>query len=142
MGKLYIGDLDKDGVPQCPDNCYRSVDGSPGGWSESSGCDGKPFDVSLWPSQDMVARGLGGLGTYWGQQVELDDMLAHINDEELTIVSHEMGHGFGLPDFYQKPKPANFKPCLMDALTSDKIRDTDGWMLRRVLENKKHNYNF
>ncbi|KAG1706354.1 hypothetical protein DVH05_001501 [Phytophthora capsici] len=56
MGKLYIGDLDKDGAPQCPENCYRSVDGSPGGYSESSGCDGKPFDVSLWPTQAAGER--------------------------------------------------------------------------------------
>ncbi|KAG6616314.1 neutral zinc metallopeptidase, Zn-binding site [Phytophthora cinnamomi] len=138
LGKLYIGDLDKDGAPQCPENCYRWVDGTPGGWSPSSGCDGKPFDVSLWPTQDLG----GGWGTYWGQQVDLDNMLAHIDDEELTIVTHEMGHGFGLPDFYHEPKPPNFKPCLMDALTCSSIRDTDGWMLRRVLENKKPKYNF
>ncbi|KAG3237082.1 hypothetical protein PI124_g17918 [Phytophthora idaei] len=31
MGKLCFGDLDKDGSPQCPENCYRSADGSPGG---------------------------------------------------------------------------------------------------------------
>ncbi|ETO81880.1 hypothetical protein F444_03853 [Phytophthora nicotianae P1976] len=138
MGKLYIGDLDKDGAPQCPENCYRSVDGSPGGWSESSGCEGKPFDISLWPKQGLG----GGWGTYWGQQVNLDDMLEHLDDDELEIVSHEMGHGFGLPDFYQQPKPDNFKPCLMDAMTSSSVRDTDGWLLRRVLEYKKRNYNF
>ncbi|OWY91475.1 hypothetical protein PHMEG_00039935, partial [Phytophthora megakarya] len=126
------------GSPQCPETCYRSVDGSPGGWSESSGCKGEPFDISLWPKQGLG----GGWGTYWGQQVNLDDMLQHIDDKELEIVSHEMGHGFGLPDFYQEPKPDNFKPCLMDALTSASVRDTDGWMLRRVLENKKKNYNF
>ncbi|KAG6947975.1 hypothetical protein JG688_00015308 [Phytophthora aleatoria] len=61
MGKLYFGDLDKDGSPQCLG----------GGW-----------------------------GIYWGQQVNLDDMLEHLDDGELEIVSHEMGNGFGLPDFY------------------------------------------
>ncbi|POM59562.1 hypothetical protein PHPALM_31681, partial [Phytophthora palmivora] len=53
LGKIYAGDLDKDGSPQCPENCYRSVDGSPGGWSESSGCKGEPFDISLWPKQGL-----------------------------------------------------------------------------------------
>lgn len=106
--------------------------------SESSGCEGKPFDISLWPKQGLG----GGWGTYWGQQVNLDNMLEHLDDKELEIVSHEMGHGFGLPDFYQEPKPDNFPPTLMGAFTSSSVRATDGWMLRRVLENKKSNYNF
>ncbi|EGZ14702.1 neutral zinc metallopeptidase, Zn-binding site [Phytophthora sojae] len=135
LGKIYIGDLDDKGAPQCPESCYRSVDGSsPGG----SGCDGKPYDAYLQPTQGLG----GGWGTYNFQQVDLEDMMAHIDDDQLTIVAHEIGHSFGLPDFYQQPKPANFKPCLMDALTSNAMRDTDGWMVRRVLENKKSKYNF
>ncbi|ETL99650.1 hypothetical protein L917_03525 [Phytophthora nicotianae] len=138
LGKIYIGDLDEKGSPQCPHKCYRAVDEFLNGWSKSSGCETEPFDVSLWPTQGIG----GGLGNYWGQQVGLDNMLEHLDDEELEIVSHEMGHGFALPDFYQEAKPANFKPCLMDATTSSTVRDTDGWMLRRVLEYKKRNYNF
>ncbi|KAF1772680.1 hypothetical protein GQ600_26143 [Phytophthora cactorum] len=53
LGKIYVGDLDKDGSPQCPENCYRAADSYSGKWSESSGCDGKPFDISLWPTQDL-----------------------------------------------------------------------------------------
>ncbi|KAE8875530.1 hypothetical protein PF005_g13265 [Phytophthora fragariae] len=79
LGKLYIGDLDDKGSPQCHENCYRYVDDSPGGWSESSGCKGKPFDVSLWPTCGMG----GGLGNYNFQQVDLDDMMEHIDDDEL-----------------------------------------------------------
>eukprot|EP00644_Phytophthora_capsici_P009898 jgi/Phyca11/18667/fgenesh1_pg.PHYCAscaffold_39_\ len=138
LGKIHIGDLDETGAPQCPHKCYRAVDENLNGWSESSGCETEPFDVSLWPTQGIG----GGLGNYWGQQVDLDNMLEHIDDEELEIVSHEIGHGFALPDFYQEAKPANFKPCLMDARTSSTVRDTDGWMVRRVLEYKKRNYNF
>ncbi|OWZ03546.1 hypothetical protein PHMEG_00024709 [Phytophthora megakarya] len=137
LGNIYVGDLDKDGSPQCPKNCYRLTDGT-GGYTESSGCKGKPYDISLWPTQGLG----GGWGTYTGQQVDLDNMLKYLDDKELEIVSHEMGHGFGLPDFYQEPKPDNFKPCIMDAMTSSTVRDTDGWMVRRVLENKKKNYNF
>ncbi|KAI9982535.1 hypothetical protein PInf_008500 [Phytophthora infestans] len=127
LGKIYVGDLDDEGSPQCPENCYRAADSYSGKWSESSGCDGKPFDISLWPTQGLVV---------------LDDMLKYLDDEELEIVSHEMGHGFGLVDFYQQPKPDNFKPCIMDAFTSSSVKDTDGWLLRRVLESKKKNYDF
>ncbi|OWY99712.1 hypothetical protein PHMEG_00029248 [Phytophthora megakarya] len=137
LGKIYIGDLDENGAPQCPHTCYRSPDEYTGGWSESSGCETDPFDVSLWPTEGMG----GGMGNYWGMQVDLEDMLGHLDDEELEIVSHEMGHAFSLPDFY-KGRPANFKPCIMDAGKSSTVTDTDGWMLRRVLETKRHNYNF
>ncbi|KAF1772686.1 hypothetical protein GQ600_26150 [Phytophthora cactorum] len=64
--------------------------------SASSGCECKSFAISLWPKQGLG----GGWGIYWGQQVNLDDMLEHLDDGELEIVSHEMGNGFGLPDFY------------------------------------------
>ncbi|EGZ14707.1 neutral zinc metallopeptidase [Phytophthora sojae] len=134
--KIYIGDLDKDGTPQCPESCYRSVDNSAASYWDSSNCDGKPFDVYLQPTH--------GLGGGWGagnfQQVDLEDMMPTIDDDQLTIVAHEIGHNYGLPDFYQQPKPPNFKPCLMDALTSNTMRDTGGWMVRRVLEYKKSNY--
>ncbi|EGZ14708.1 hypothetical protein PHYSODRAFT_333091 [Phytophthora sojae] len=136
LGKIYIGDLVDKGSPQCHDNRYRSVDGSPGGWSVYSSCDGKPFDISLWATQNLG----GGWGIYNFQQVDLDDMVAHLDTDELTIVSHDMGHGFGLPDFYEEPQPLNFKLCLMDALSTPTIKDTDGWMVRRVLGNKKPNY--
>ncbi|KAL3663894.1 hypothetical protein V7S43_011304 [Phytophthora oleae] len=106
MGKLYIGDMDKDNAPQCPENCYRSVDGSPGGYSESSGCDGKPFDVSLWPKQGLG----GGWGTYWGQQVNLDNMLEHLDDDELEIASHGMGHGFGCQISTKSRSPTTSRP--------------------------------
>ncbi|OWZ21347.1 hypothetical protein PHMEG_0004109 [Phytophthora megakarya] len=118
LGPIYVGDLDKDG---------------------SIGCKGKPYHISLWPKQGLD----GGWGTYWGQQVNLENMLEHLDDKELKIVSHEMGHGFGLPDFYgEESKPANFKPSIMEAGKSSTVTDSDGWMLRRVLENKKKNYNF
>ncbi|KAG2786176.1 hypothetical protein PC129_g13232 [Phytophthora cactorum] len=91
--------------------------------------------IPLYDAPLLLFNNVGsGLGNYWGQQVDLNNMLEHIDDEELEVVSHEMGHGFALPDFYQEPKPANFKPCLMDATTSSTVRDTDGWMLRRALE--------
>ncbi|KAK1943857.1 hypothetical protein P3T76_005253 [Phytophthora citrophthora] len=137
LGKVNVGDLDKDCSPQCPEVCYRGEDDYSGKWSESSGCDGKPFDISLWPKERY-----GGIGTYWGQQVDIDDMLGNLDNKILDVLSHEMGHIFGLPDFFQEPKPANFKPCLMDGLAATTVQATDGWVLRRVLDSKKPNFHF
>ncbi|KAI9982536.1 hypothetical protein PInf_008501 [Phytophthora infestans] len=152
MGKLYIGDLAKDGSPQCPDKCYRSLDGSPGGWSTSSGCEGKPFDISLWPTQGLG----GGWGTYWGQQVDLDDMLEHLDDDFERDV-HGGGGGDGARteniggdvdtrgrqpmEERRNSVPTTLSSIsMMGAFTSASVKDTDDWMLRRVLENKKYNF--
>ncbi|EGZ14736.1 hypothetical protein PHYSODRAFT_333116 [Phytophthora sojae] len=137
LGKIYIGDLDQNGVPQCPQNCYRTPDGS-GGWSESSGCEGEPFDISVWPTEGMTS----GLGKYDFQQYGLEIVLEHMEEEQFYFAIHETGHSFGLPNFYEMPQPPNFKPCVMWALSSMTMKDTDGWMIRRVLENKKHKYDF
>ncbi|EGZ14879.1 neutral zinc metallopeptidase [Phytophthora sojae] len=130
LGKIYIGDLDQDGDHQCP----RTATGR----RTSSGCEGKPFDVSLWPTEEMT----GGLGNYNFQQFGIETLLDGIDNEQLTVAAHEIGHRFGLPDFYEMPQPPNFKPCLMWGLSTDTMKDTDGWMVRRVLENKKPNYHF
>ncbi|KAK1943981.1 hypothetical protein P3T76_005377 [Phytophthora citrophthora] len=44
-------------------------------------------------------------------------MMASLDSDELEIVSHEIGHGFGLPDFYETTdKPADdFLTCIMVA---------------------------
>ncbi|RLN98273.1 hypothetical protein BBJ28_00003562 [Nothophytophthora sp. Chile5] len=138
LGTIYAGVEDADGVPQCPDACYKHLGQVAS--ADTSACTGTPFDMSLWPTLDMG----GGAGGDWGQRVDAANMLASIDDEQLTIVAHEIGHGFGLPDFYETTdKPADdFPVCIMDAGSSMTITDADGWMLRRVLEHIKSRYSF
>lgn len=140
LGTIYEGDLDSDGVPQCSQSCYRFYDNAPNAWADTSACKGEPFDISLWPKQGLE----GGFGYDWGQEVNLENMLQTIDQDELVIVAHEIGHGFGLPDFYEtKDKPAEDWPnCIMMAGSSMTVTPSDGWMLRRVLENLKSRYDF
>ncbi|RLN91865.1 hypothetical protein BBJ28_00026127, partial [Nothophytophthora sp. Chile5] len=114
LGTIYAGVEDADGVPQCPDACYKHLGQVAS--ADTSACTGTPFDMSLWPTLDMG----GGAGGDWGQRVDAANMLASIDDEQLTIVAHEIGHGFGLPDFYETTdKPADdFPVCIMDAGSS------------------------
>ncbi|KAG2502274.1 hypothetical protein JM16_009603 [Phytophthora kernoviae] len=140
LGKIYEGDLDNDGVPQCPQSCYRFYDNGISGWSDTSACKSEPFDVFLQPKKGLD----GGFGYDYGQAVNQEDMLSNIDGDQLTIIVHEIGHGFGLPDFYEANEQpgTDFPNCLMKAGSSMTVTDSDGWMLRRVLEHLKPRYNF
>ncbi|KAG6613006.1 Neutral zinc metallopeptidase, Zn-binding site [Phytophthora cinnamomi] len=140
LGKIYEGELDGDGYPRCSQGCYRFYDNGAAAWSDTSSCQAQPWDIYLWPRAGLE----GGLGDDSGQEVNMENMLASLDDEQLTIIAHEIGHGFGLPDFYESSdKPANdFPACLMDAGTSATVTPSDGWMLRRVLEHTKSRYSF
>ncbi|KAE8979184.1 hypothetical protein PR003_g23794 [Phytophthora rubi] len=141
LGKIYKGDLDGDGVPRYPQNCYRFYDNGPGAWSDTSSCQAQPWDIYLWPRAGLE----GGLGDDSGHEVNMENMLASLDDKQLTIVAHEIGHGFGLPDFYEEadmPGGTKFPACLMKAGSSMTVTPSDGWMLRRVLEHTKSRYNF
>ncbi|EGZ14024.1 neutral zinc metallopeptidase, Zn-binding site [Phytophthora sojae] len=139
LGKIYAGDLDSDGVPQCPQSCYRFYDNAAGAWADTSSCQDQVWDISLWPKQGLD----GGFGDDWGQEVNLENMLAALDNDQLTIVAHEIGHGFGLPDFYEEADMpnSNFPVCIMRAGSSMTITPGDGWMLRRVWEHLKPRYN-
>ncbi|KAL3663889.1 hypothetical protein V7S43_011300 [Phytophthora oleae] len=140
LGTITVGDLDSDGVPQCDQKCYRFYDNAPKTWTDTSGCKGEPFDLSLWPKQGLE----GGFGFDWGQEVNLENMLQTIDQEQLHIVAHEIGHGFGLPDFYEEAdKPStDMAPAIMMAGSSMTVTDSDGWMLRCAYESIRDRYNF
>ncbi|KAG6576360.1 neutral zinc metallopeptidase [Phytophthora cinnamomi] len=147
LGTIYEGILDGAGSPQCPDECYKHLGQAAS--ADTSGCKGQPFDMSLWPSEvhgaddisPTIKAGCDGAGGDWGQRVSVGDMLDNMDQEQMTVLLHEMGHGFGLPEMYvDENKPASFPACIMDE--SETLTDGDGWLLRSVLENIKSRYNF
>jgi hypothetical protein len=139
LGKIYVGDLDSDGVPMCDQTCYKHLNG--GLNDDTDECSGTPWDLALWPKQGLE----GGFGSWWGEEINEDNFLENIDDEELQILSHEIGHGFGLPDFYDDTDfpdsdPTDFPKCIMEAGASEIVTEGDGWMLRRAWENVSSRY--
>ncbi len=100
---------------------------------------GTRFDMYLWATQGFPA--IGGCGGDWGQRLSDDAYLNMLDGTGIHVLEHEIGHGFGLTDFYGgEGESDGFPPggfpggenSLMMAGSAVKITDFDGWMLRYV----------
>lgn len=98
---------------------------------------GERFDMYLWATQGFPS--IGGCGGDWGQRLSDDAYLNMLSGTGIHVLEHEIGHGFGLTDFYGGEGEADgFPPggfpddgtSLMMAGSSAKVTDFDGWMLR------------
>lgn len=97
---------------------------------------GERFDMYLWATQGFPS--IGGCGGDWGQRLSDDAYLNMLDGTGLHVLEHELGHGFGMTDFYGgEGELDGFPPggfpggsSLMMAGSSMQITDFDGWMLR------------
>lgn len=98
---------------------------------------GERFDMYLWGTQGFPS--IGGCGGDWGQRLSDDAYLNMLSGIGLHVLEHELGHGFGMTDFYGGEgefdgfPPGGFPgngTSLMMAGSSMEITDFDGWMLR------------
>lgn len=97
----------------------------------------KRFDMYMWATQGFPD--IGGCGGDWGQRLSDTAYLNMINGSGIHVLEHEIGHGFGMTDFYGGEGASDgFPPggfpgggtSIMMAGSSAKITDFDGWMLR------------
>lgn len=96
------------------------------------------YDMYLHGITGMV--NMGGYGYHYGQILSDKSVLGLIGGTTSQhVLLHEMGHGFGLPDYYGgEGESDGFPPggfpggenSLMMAGSAMKITDFDGWMLR------------
>ena len=100
---------------------------------------GERFDMYLWATQGFPS--IGGCGGDWGQRLSDDAYLNMLNGTNLHVLEHELGHGFGLTDFYGgEGESDGFPPggfpgngtSIMMAGSSQSITDFDGWFFRNV----------
>ncbi|KAE9292041.1 hypothetical protein PF008_g25176 [Phytophthora fragariae] len=87
LGNIYEGQVDSDGVPQCPDECNRFYDNVNQVWSDTSACPGEPFDMSFWLKDDIPY----GFGYDWGQEVSLDNIMQNLYDRNSLATKSAMG---------------------------------------------------
>ena len=98
----------------------------------------KRFDMCLWATEGFPA--IGGCGGDWGQRLSDTAYLNMLSGYGIHVLEHEIGHGFGITDFYGgEGEPDGFPPggfptsnggSLMMAGSSSEITDFDGWLLR------------
>lgn len=100
---------------------------------------GTRFDMYLWCTQGFP--NVGGCGGDWGQRLSDNAYLGIADGTGFPHVhTHEVGHGFGMTDFYGGEGESNgFPPggfpvegknSIMMAGSSSEITDFDGWMMR------------
>ncbi|MBQ8927759.1 MAG: hypothetical protein IJ055_05755 [Oscillospiraceae bacterium] len=106
-------------------------------WYEYPGGLDKRFDMYMWATQGFPD--IGGCGGDWGQRLSDTAYFGMIQNGSLHVLEHEIGHGFGMTDFYGgEGESDGFPPggfpggenSIMMAGSAVKITDFDGWMLR------------
>lgn len=115
-------------LPHAPNELSRFEHFSNPNYAYPGGLD-KRFDMYLWATSNFG----GGAGGDWGQRMSDDYILSTVNQNEIQITEHEIGHGFGMPDFYepQDRPPGGFPvPTIMWAGNSPTITNWDVWLLR------------
>lgn len=132
---VYIGDIRED-APQCSEACGRFFH-QDGNYSQCPGGAAHHYDQSLWLTQGMG----GGAGGDWGQRMGQEYFVNSLNSSQITIYLHELGHTFGLDDFYDWT-PTGQCCFIMNAGSSATITEFDQWMLRDWWRHLKSRYGY
>ncbi|MER5182997.1 cellulose binding domain-containing protein [Streptomyces sp. NPDC002896] len=134
---IYVNNLDDGGAPQCAPPCGRFFH-QDGDYSQCPGGAARHYDQSLWLTKGM---GFGGAGGDWGQRVDQEYFTGALDAENVHIYLHEVGHTFGLDDFYDWT-PTGVGGFIMNAGSATEITTFDKWMLRDFWRHIKDRYGY
>jgi hypothetical protein len=132
---IYVNDI-RENAPQCSTPCGRffhqngQYPSCPGGYA-------RHYDQSLWLTDGFG----GGAGGDWGQRMGREYFMNNINAANMTILLHEIGHTWGLDDFYDWT-PTGVSNFIMRAGSSASITEFDAWMLRDWWRHLKNRYGY
>ncbi|EAW20319.1 uncharacterized protein NFIA_099550 [Aspergillus fischeri NRRL 181] len=126
---------DEGGIPECDPRCGRFFH-QDGDYSQCPGGASRHYDESLWLTDGFQ----GGAGGDWGQRMGQEYFMQNVNSENIHIYLHEIGHTFGLDDFYDWT-PTGQTNFIMLAGSATQITEFDIWMLRDWWRHLKNRYN-
>ncbi|MBM7844882.1 hypothetical protein JOD20_003531 [Herpetosiphon giganteus] len=132
---IYVNNI-AENAPQCAPPCGRFFN-QDGDYSDCPGGIDHHYDMSLWLTKGMG----GGAGGDWGQRVGSEYFVNALNSENIHIFLHEVGHTFGLDDFYDW-NPTGVNGFLMKAGSASQITEFDKWMLRDFWRHLKSRYGY
>ncbi|WP_110517827.1 cellulose-binding domain-containing protein [Herpetosiphon llansteffanensis] len=132
---IYVNNI-AENAPQCAPPCGRFFN-QDGDYSDCPGGIDHHYDMSLWLTKGMA----GGAGGDWGQRVGSEYFVNALNSENIHIFLHEVGHTFGLDDFYDW-NPTGINGFLMKAGSASQITEFDKWMLRDFWRHLKSRYGY
>jgi hypothetical protein len=130
---IYVNDI-RENAPQCAQACGRFFNRG-GSYPNCPGGNSRHYDMSLWLTSGFG----GGAGGDWGQRLGSEYMVNNLNNPNITILLHEIGHSFGLDDFYDWT-PTGQCCFIMKAGSSGSITEFDRWMFRDWWRHLKSRY--
>lgn len=130
---IYVNDINEN-APQCARGCGRFFH-QDGNYSQCPGGAARHYDMSLWLTSGFG----GGAGGDWGQRVGSEYFVNSLNNDNIHIYLHEVGHTFGLDDFYDWT-PTGVCCFLMKAGSASQITEFDKWLLRDWWRHLKSRY--
>ncbi len=130
---VYVNNI-RENAPQCAEPCGRFFvrDGQ---YRNCPGGVARHYDQSLWLTAGMG----GGAGGDWGQRMGSEYFVNNLGNPDMTILLHEIGHTFGLDDFYDWT-PSGVSGFLMKAGSARSITEFDAWMFRDWWRHLKSRY--
>ncbi|APU16658.1 MULTISPECIES: hypothetical protein [Actinoalloteichus] len=130
---IYVNDI-RENAPQCAEVCGRFFNQN-GDYSRCPGGAARHYDQSLWLTAGMG----GGAGGDWGQRIGSEYMVNSLGQDNIHILLHEIGHTFGLDDFYDWT-PTGVGGFLMKAGTASQVTEFDAWMFKDFWRHLRSRY--
>jgi hypothetical protein len=111
----------------------HKFDSCPGG-------DAAHSDYWLWFDDNLPgSQGAAAVGGDWGLRMPVKTFLDAFGQPSFHITEHEMGHGFGMQDYYDwnGAEPKGGSIMIVGSTNSESPTSADHWLLKRAWKESK-----